>query len=1797
MRKAIALLLCAGLAAPLAAQEPRLSAPSIGPNDDPASILSLPRAARVSVIVKSAVGMPISLYDKMEGRIASSGAAGVKDGRIDLCLDRGEYLVRIDDRSGGEARDAGAARDAGVAAAKAAKLEARTFRELGGDESSAWPRLVPGAVASGSLKDLQSASYWIELREDGAVEVEAMGRGLAAIEIWRENQYMLGSFPAESERQTEAGRPMGYACASVPAKAGSYCVRLYGGPERAWAKDGGQSPLYVRSGFIGMPVGGRLDLAVSPFGSDFVMVDGVDAAVLSRKTKGTASLFSSAYAPGRSRLASDEGAEIKKDSIDWRCGIQVPRRRALLRIDAKPGEALGLDAFRIANSLSEEELRSGGLVTLRASYSQAPDLPATGLAYRIADRKAVVAKDFALPLSGSSPVRARCNLGAETEGSMYLRVEESGDYQVAEKGGSGQASALYSLQALGPDLEPAGDERSRGARGGNRTTFSLVRGYYLFTISAKTLGALDFALYKGGLVKAAAELGKEPPSNRASWAWALDPDPKARALSFRIGSGTSGGCGLSFAPWPVGLDSGLDLELAAGESLELKSSFAQRAAFHRTAKGGSILVNGQEPPEGAAIAPGKAVLSLRNSSSALARVGFSASASYDDLPAPRATAFGAGTTALAAGKAEWRDFARGDSAVYSFEVKEEAVYVIETLGRLSTSLSIRTASRLGLFEASANGYGKNAAVRAWLRPGQYYVEAATQGKSAGRGALRMDRVPLAAPAAIDLGSVDRRALAADSAARFSFALAKEEEIELYSTGLASFFQVRLEDERGFPLYRGEGRAKLRLGAGRYLLYSMPVSIDTNRLTWIRRVEPEPAVAPIAGTKALRLNQAASSVWSEGAEAERWSFSLPSAMEARLVIPEAFSARLDGPGGARQLGPKDRGSIALERGSYSLAVRPVEKANQLPYTLGVYTSVLAPGVAGISAPGSRASTTAVSVPEDGFYELWSLGRCDVAARLVAEADGTAVAVSDDNGPDWNFDIVQRLKAGKYRLELAPLAASDEHVELRLTSRRAAPQAAVAAPYEGRPALDESGILLPFDAKAGEGLYRIAASAEAPVSLRLYRGDDLVAAGEGELAIPLRGGARYALYAWTSFPAKPSLSIKKLPEKAASLSSPLALGAGEVVRLRNDEALSAAAVSGRLLVSSGLESPCRDPGSSPFSASSQGGWAWAPDAAASAAPLALRAGEGLVLDLAEVGQGFGASSPDKALLVSVDTRGQFRCGFSAKPASAAGAAAYDWDASASWSQGSLGILPPGSWKARLWDGERAATGAAASAAAAAVRRVGLGLDSYDLKALPALKMGDRDAISVPAGGAVALDAPASTLSVLMAKGLVLAAWKDGEAVATRASLDGRTADTLPLKACRIFVVNRGISAASLRYAVLPARPAAEDELSAAKSFETVGLPPEGARLRVKAAEGELLCLAGDAASAELECDDGRFLRLERDASSSLFISAPASSGSLHVRSRGGLVRAYLAKSGKEIDGLLEQEGRASGRELVDAALLSGKGDSFKLRMAQAGYVDVSAPGPGFISLGGAGMERRVAVSGSREDMHLFAWLPAGEYSLWQRPARSAAGGGIIRADRVASRAAAAGEDGRSASFIGAREYQAWSFKVSAAGKVGVGVKAESDGLEAFLYDSKQNLVARGPLAFADLEAGSYILVVKGLDSSPIEYELVLAGIDGSRVGVPAEVVSEYKNSGGQPASVLVPMRMRSSAPQRGGEDVDVEDSDGGSGGSGDEEYEEGGHGSSDDEDYEEGGDGSSGDEDYEEGDGGSSGDDEYDESEGE
>ncbi len=1625
-------LICA--AANLSAQDFSLSRTFISPTDPQESLLSLKARARLSLRVASSAGLGLSIVDKMEGQLAQDGRPGGRDGRIDISLERGDYKLYLQGSD---------------SAGKKVGIQALGFKEIAGARPEAWPYIHDGQTQTLALEDLQSYSAWVYQGSDGPFELEALGRNLAEVELWKEGQYRLELSPTKEVYSPEPGRPMGYFCFSAQLEKGLYLVKFYGGPERDWAKGEAGKSLHIRRGIPVLEAGALKRHSLSPFGRDYYLADYARELLVRQDERLDINATSLSYKLGQGRSNAQSSVSISKKSKDSYAFLELIGSPSLVCLRAQPGLVLQLQSFQnfISESLSPEQLRQGGLIRLFSPESGEAGLDLSPMIYRLVTEKGKRRPEIVkenLPVVGSeSPIRQRANLltDAYQALSLFIRVDDAGSYRIAER--KGGARALYRITPFESAMEGGGKQ----ALAADKAVFSLTKGYHVLEIRSERLGVLDFALYKEGSLGAAKaatdSLEKDPPSRQAS-------------LEYRVVAG------------------------AEKETLYLISN-------SRTPSRNAMTFL----PGGPAAAENKAAA----------------------LPKPAISEFGSGLTRLSPEQAVFKNFERNQTEVYYFSLSQDSIYRVESLGRLATALNLRTALRSSLFKAKENGYGRNALIQGYLRAGDYLVELQSQGNSKGRAGIRLVKLDIPPAIAMAPGSIDRRSLAADAALLYSLEIGKADGYEAASMGLGGYFPLRLEDADGFPLYTGSAQARANLGPGRYALYSLPANVDTRRLTYLKATTSvtQEGALDAKGARTFALNANLSARWMDKEGPDLYRFSLAAAVVASFSLPGGFEASLSGPGGAVNLDIAQRGVISLGAGDYLLALKPKEKNNNLPYSLGLSTSFLVPGLSQSLSVGPKPVSVDVSVSQEGFYELWSFGMNDIAARLYREGESIALAMGDDRDADWNFSILQSMKSGRYRLELRSLSGRERAVELMLDQRNPRALPAALSSYASSQCLDSQGILLPFSNKEAEGIFEVSAlttspQAGLPVELRLYSDGQLIASGRNSIYIPLKKGSFYSLLAWADLPLIAALSVKRLREKTLSLTADTKLEAAAAYKITSPGGLSGRALSGSLLVSPALDMACLPAGGSAFPAEAGIIWAYTDKGEARIGPLSLSAGSGESLGFGRGSQALMVEASEDARLLSAVNQGAFRAGLEAIADTETFTSVYDWSSSLPYSQGSLSLLPPGAWKVRAWDAQAERAGAG---------QLGLGLTSYPIEKRFSLGLGKNETLEISAGKAILIDLPASSPSLLLAKGLVASVWKGKIAQATIHSLDSRRAELLSLPASTLCVANTGIESASLRVFVAPAKDKGAQDMAAlspGKAFEALDLGSQSVSIPIKPGNpGQLLCLAGESLSAEFLGEDGRFERLDHSSQSALYSSMSAANGVLVLRSSGAWARAWLAAPGKEEESLVEQEGQAT-RDLKSGALaLSGKAESFKLTMDGSGYVDLSCYGPALISLSRNAKIIKSVLSGGRGELHLLAYLQAGEYRVFVRPPRGRALAEIFQASKVEARAVAALSAGQK-SFIGAREYQAYSFSVAQDSMVGAGIRADSDGMEAFLYDSSQNLLGNGPVIFRKLKAGDYILVLRGPDRLPMEYELLLLGIDGSRQGVPRDILDSYKSKAG-------------------------------------------------------------------------------------
>ncbi|HEV7784469.1 MAG TPA: hypothetical protein VGQ28_03975, partial [Thermoanaerobaculia bacterium] len=237
-----------------------LSAAELPATGEQKTLLTVDRFGRYSLRVENAQGSSVELVDRMAGSLGKAGEAGRESGRLDLFLDRGQYQVRVESAEKGTGK---------------AKVTTRSFLEK--RAGAPVPRLVETRLVQESLDDLEQVSYWLEIGGRRGVRLEAAGRNLADLRLWRDGSWLEGVTPRCQQIQPVIGQPLQRCRIAAVLEPGLYLLTAYGGVGQPWAAGADEHPFYLRWGEPKLPDSGRRRYVVSPFGEDhFRLPDNVN---------------------------------------------------------------------------------------------------------------------------------------------------------------------------------------------------------------------------------------------------------------------------------------------------------------------------------------------------------------------------------------------------------------------------------------------------------------------------------------------------------------------------------------------------------------------------------------------------------------------------------------------------------------------------------------------------------------------------------------------------------------------------------------------------------------------------------------------------------------------------------------------------------------------------------------------------------------------------------------------------------------------------------------------------------------------------------------------------------------------------------------------------------------------------------------------------------------------------------------------------------------------------------------------------------------------------------------------------------------------------------------------------------------------------------------------------------------------------------------------------------------------------------------------------------------------------------
>ena len=153
------------------------------------ALLTVEVPGRFSIRAQSKTGVALQLVDMISGPGERAGDPGSRDGRLDVLLDKGVYKIRT----------FGAEKAPGTA-----KLTVSPFREA----ATSIPRLGNGF--EGGLGDLEQRSFALVVGKGGRVAVEAAGRSLGDLRLWRDGAELANLTPEFAAARAEV-RPAAHA--------------------------------------------------------------------------------------------------------------------------------------------------------------------------------------------------------------------------------------------------------------------------------------------------------------------------------------------------------------------------------------------------------------------------------------------------------------------------------------------------------------------------------------------------------------------------------------------------------------------------------------------------------------------------------------------------------------------------------------------------------------------------------------------------------------------------------------------------------------------------------------------------------------------------------------------------------------------------------------------------------------------------------------------------------------------------------------------------------------------------------------------------------------------------------------------------------------------------------------------------------------------------------------------------------------------------------------------------------------------------------------------------------------------------------------------------------------------------------------------------------------------------------------------------------------------------------------------------------------------------------------------------
>ncbi len=1063
-------------------------------------------------------GTSIQIWDKKNGPGAIDGLAGERNGRLDLFLEKGKYKIQTLSHTKGRSK---------------ATVKVFSYDEI--NEKN--PKyLIPYKIHKTELLDLQQVSYWIEIDTITTLQIEAAGRNIAGLELWKDGNWRVDTEILTSKSYPTQETPLVCLKMVVRVNPGLYLLTAYGGKQANWSKKSSENPLYVVWGIPKIATTGIVLDEVSSLGyNQYLVSSEVSRMLLETEKKVLLNIEVSPFSYNSPYQSVTERDSIHVKLNDPRCMLNPHSNTNpyfLVKVFGEEGQRFKLQSLEKLNS--SLSVRTTGRYWLSSLHTGVPgdQLGTSGVLTRNSGLKL-----YDMQVDTLTNIRQfyrKFNLLGSM--SLYLWVETSGRYVINPMG----VEAKWKIEKYFV-VKPPNYRSPKSVTG--KGSVNLTRGLHKLHLYPENKGILTLNIYHISLVSMVKGLAKKIFTEEEERLYSgfpriqfpsipLDSDP-TKSLSLLINDQSPEVAGLVLRLLPLSLEDPLPVYLSPGGTVSVPFKVRKESRISVsdvTDKQYAFHLDNNSYTKPTMVKPGEYKLRIENTTDDNIFV-YASGKILERLPDSPPKSLPTGFLdklpefpKLNPGKPHFFDLVRGESEVYQVSVESPGIYRLETVGRLSTKITLRNRFITNLQSASENGLGRNALLLVYLLPGEYQVSVQATGESAGHLGLSLKANQVIAGGELEPGSEKRSEVPVSAGISYHFRIDNPGTYRIQSFGQEGYFRARLDDEEGWPILKPGINADIQynFSKGSYKLFSLPENRTSRRIALLEKIEDVPSFEG-KGPHTLALNQTVTSNWIEEIiDGKRkpavFYINVPAPVKANMFVSNEFEASLKRKNEEEILlvwsGSKES---ELEIGNYEISVKSIKEQNHIDFRLAVNTDIL---ISGQSYTITNPRTFEVRVGKESVVELSSKGTDDVSAKL-SDTDGVLIAENDDGLSDWNFNISKYLKEGNYYLEVQ--TESEGSFET-LVSMKTLPDSLVSSVKSGtRKELDLKGRILtfPIEKLADANIINVSLKGRSNIGCLIGRTDsngniEVLAEKRGkkiELAMPISVNADYKLKVWS------------------------------------------------------------------------------------------------------------------------------------------------------------------------------------------------------------------------------------------------------------------------------------------------------------------------------------------------------------------------------------------------------------------------------------------------------------------------------------------------------------------------------------------------------------------------------------------------------------------------------------------------------------------------------------------------------------